>query len=31
VILLGYYSLISMVLVSFDVAVPDGEVPTFDE
>ena len=31
VILLGYYSLISMVLVSFDVAVPDGEVPPFDE
>ena len=31
VILLVYYSLISMLLVSFEVAVPDGEVPPFDE
>ena len=31
VTLLGYYSLISMVLVSFDVPVPDGEAPPFDE
>jgi len=31
VVLLGYYSLISMVLVSFDVPVPDGETPPFDD
>jgi 4-carboxymuconolactone decarboxylase len=31
VVLLGYYSLISMVLVSFDVPIPDGEVPPFDD
>ena len=31
VTLLGYYSLISMILVSFDVPVPDGEAPPFDE
>jgi 4-carboxymuconolactone decarboxylase len=29
VTLLGYYSLISMILVSFEVPVPDGEVPPF--
>ena len=31
VVLLGYYSLISMILVSFDVTIPDGDVPPFDE
>ncbi len=31
VVLLGYYSLISMILVSFNVPIPDGEAPPFDE
>lgn len=29
VLLLGYYSLVSMVLVGFDVPIPDGEAPPF--
>jgi 4-carboxymuconolactone decarboxylase len=29
VLLLGYYSLISMLLVSFEIPVPDGESPSF--
>jgi 4-carboxymuconolactone decarboxylase len=29
VLLLGYYSLISMVLVGFDVPIPDGQAPPF--
>ncbi|NIP47653.1 MAG: carboxymuconolactone decarboxylase family protein [Gammaproteobacteria bacterium] len=31
VVLLGYYSLISMVLVAFQVAVPEGETPPFED
>jgi 4-carboxymuconolactone decarboxylase len=31
VVLLGYYSLISMILVGFEVPVPDGESPRFDD
>lgn len=31
VVLLGYYSLISMVLVSFEVPLPDGETPPFGD
>lgn len=31
VILLGYYSLVSMVLVGFDVPTPDGVAPPFDD
>ena len=31
VVLLGYYSLISMVLVSFEVPIPDGEAPPFGD
>lgn len=31
VVLLGYYSLISMVLVTFDVAVPGKEAPPFGD
>lgn len=31
VVLLGYYSLISMVLVSFEIPIPDGESSPFDE
>jgi 4-carboxymuconolactone decarboxylase len=30
VVLLGYYSLISMLLVTFQVALPEGEIPPFD-
>ena len=30
VILLGYYSLVSMLLVAFEVPVPEGEPPPFD-
>lgn len=31
VVLLGYYSLVSMVLVGFDVPVPDGEAAPFGD
>ena len=31
VVLLGYYSLISMLLVGFQVPVPDGETPLFGD
>ncbi|NCF27195.1 MAG: carboxymuconolactone decarboxylase family protein [Gammaproteobacteria bacterium] len=31
VVLLGYYSLISMVLVSFQVPLPEGEAPPFGD
>ncbi len=31
VVLLGYYSLISMLLVGFQVPIPDGEPPAFDD
>lgn len=31
VVLLGYYSLVSMILVSFEIAIPDGESTPFDE
>jgi 4-carboxymuconolactone decarboxylase len=31
VVLLGYYALISMLLVSFEVPVPDGESPPFGD
>ncbi len=31
VVLLGYYSLISMVLVGFEVPIPDGEAPPFGD
>jgi 4-carboxymuconolactone decarboxylase len=31
VLLLGYYSLVSMLLVSFHVPLPDGESPVFSE
>ena len=30
-VLLGYYSLISMLLVSFEVPLPDGEAPPFGD
>lgn len=29
VVLLGYYSLVSMILVSFQVPLPEGEAPPF--
>lgn len=31
VVLVGYYSLISMILVSFQVSIPEGETPPFDD
>ena len=31
VVLLGYYSLISMVLVSFQVPLPEGQAPPFGD
>jgi 4-carboxymuconolactone decarboxylase len=31
VVLLGYYSLISMILAGFEVPVPDGEAPHFGD
>ena len=31
VVLLGYYSLVSMVLVSFEIPAPDGESPPFGD
>ena len=31
VLLLGYYSLVSMLLVSFNVPLPEGETPVFSE
>lgn len=31
VILLGYYTLVSMILVGFQVPVPEGETPPFDD
>ena len=31
VVLLGYYTLISMILVGFQVPVPEGEAPPFDD